>query len=478
MLRYLLTSFLAALVVFAQAPEQPTQSLKGVVLKNRAPVSNDVLRLKLPKPYEAKLKNSLAVLMLEDHRAPTFYLSLEIPASPFQDPPNLPGLAEATADNLKLGTRTRSARQIAESLAELGASLNVNASYGSPYTRVTLSALTDQLDAVLELFADVLLNPAFPPDEFDKYRQREIAALEQARTQPQFLANEQMYRLLYPNDARAITASSPDSLKKITPEDMRKFYLAHYHPAGARLGVAGDVNPRQLTAKLEKLLSSWKPGERSAVNLPLDSPIASRKVVLIHRPNSVQSYIMVANRAIGRLDPDYIATTVMNRVLGQGPAARLFRNIREDKGYTYGIYSALMATRHLNHFSVATSVRTDVTIPALDEILREFADIRERAVPADELAGARRAMVASFALRLEDPADTLQQLTLLKEYNLPANYWESYPEKVMGVTAEDAQRVARKYVPYENAQIVVVGDAPKLREALRKYGEVEEVGGK
>jgi predicted Zn-dependent peptidase len=185
---------------------------------------------------------------------------------------------------------------------------------------------------------------------------------------------------------------------------------------------------------------------------------------------------MVANRAIGRLDPDYIATTVMNRVLGQGPAARLFRNIREDKGYTYGIYSALMATRHLNHFSVATSVRTDVTIPALDEILREFADIRERAVPADELAGARRAMVASFALRLEDPADTLQQLTLLKEYNLPANYWESYPEKVMGVTAEDAQRVARKYVPYENAQIVVVGDAPKLREALRKYGEVEEVG--
>ena len=471
-----LTFLLCTGLVFAQAPAvQEPQSLKGVVLKNKAPISNEVLRIKLPKPFETTLKNSLAVLIVEDHRVPTFYLSLDIPVSPFQDPGEKRGLAEATADNMKFGTKTRTARQIAEMLAELGASMNISTSYGSAYTRVTLSGLTDDIDPILDLFADVLLNPTFPQDEFDKYRQREISALQQARTQPQFLANERMFQLLYPGDARAITASSPEALRKLTREDLEQFYAANYHPGGARIGIAGDVNPRQFTAKLESRLAQWKARPRAATELALKPPVAGKKIVLIHRPNSVQSYIMVANRAIGRLDPDFIPTTVMNRVLGQGPAARLFRNIREAKGYTYGIGSTLSATRFLNHFSVATSVRTEVTGPALEEILNEFRDIRQSPVPADELAGARRAIVASFALRLEDPADVLQQITLLREYKLPANYWETYPEKVTAVTAEETKRVATKFVPLDNPQVVVVGDAPKLREALAKFGTVEEV---
>jgi len=465
-----------AAFAFAQGPAvQEPQSLKGVVLKNKAPISNEVLRIKLPKPYETTLKNSLAVLIVEDHRVPTFSLSLDIPVSPFQDPADHRGLAEATADNLKLGTKTRTARQIAEALAELGASLNVSTSYGSVYTRLTLSGLTDDIDPILDLFADVLRNPTFPQDEFDKYRQREISALQQARTQPQFLARERMFQLLYPGDPRAITASSPEALRKLTRDDLRQFYAAQYHPGGARIGIAGDVNPRRFAAKLESRLTDWKAKPRAATELALKPPVEEKKIVLVHRPNSVQSYIMVANRAIGRLDPDYIPTTVMNRVLGQGPAARLFRNIREAKGYTYGIGSTLTATRYMNHFSVATSVRTEVTAPALEEILNEFRDIRQSPIPADELAGARRAIVASFALRLEDPADVLQQIVLLREYKLPANYWETYPEKVTAVTADEAKRVAAKVVPLDNPQIVVVGDAPKLREALAKFGDVEEV---
>lgn len=470
-----LTFLLSAGLVFAQAPAvQEPQSLKGVVLKNKAPISNDVLRIKLPKPYETTLKNSLAVLIVEDHRVPAFNLSLDIPVSPFQDGDKR-GLAEATAENMKLGAKTRTARQIAETLAELGASMNISTSYGSSYTRVTLSGLTDDIDPILDLFADVLLDPTFPPDEFDKYRQRKISALQQARTQPQFLASERMFQLLYPGDARAITASAPEAVRKLTRDDLQQFYAAHYHPGGARIGIAGDVNPRQFTAKLESRLAGWKARPRTPTALALAAPIAEKKIVLIHRPNSVQSYILVANRAIGRLDPDFIPTTVMNRVLGQGPAARLFRNIREEKGYTYGIGSTLAATRHLNHFSVATSVRTEVTAPALEEILNEFRDIRERPVPAGELAGARRAIVASFSLRLEDPADVLQQIVLLREHKLPANYWETYPEKVTAVTAAETKRVASKFVPLNNPQIVIVGDAPKLREALAKFGSLEEI---
>lgn len=470
--------FLAlAVAAAAQGPggPEPAPSLKGVTLKGKAPVSNEVLRFKLPKPYETKLKNGLAVLMVEDHRVPRFVLELNIPVSPFDDPNELPGLAEAAADNMRLGTKARTAKQISDTLAEIGASVNVSTSYGSRYTRVTASGLTDNVDTVLDVLTDVLLNPSFPEDEFKKYKQREISALEQARVQPQFLGTERILQLLYPNDKRSLHSSSRQTLEKMTRDDTVKFYQAHFHPGNAILGVAGDVKPKEFTAKLEKRLAEWTGKSREKLDLAIQPPIPQRKVVLLNRPNSVQSYIVVANRAITRMDPDYISTVVMNRVLGQGPAARLFRNIREEKGYTYGIYSSLNATEYMNYVSTGTSVRTEVTGPALEEILKEFRTIREQKIPADELAGARRAIVASFALRLEDPADVLSQILLLRTYRLPANYWETYPEKVMAVTADEAQRVAQKYIPAENAQIVVVGDAPKLREVLAKFGTVEVV---
>jgi predicted Zn-dependent peptidase len=164
----------------------------------------------------------------------------------------------------------------------------------------------------------------------------------------------------------------------------------------------------------------------------------------------------------------------MNRVLGGGPASRLFRNIREEKGYTYGISSSFTASRYMNHFSSQTSVRTEVTEEALTELLKEFADIRDRRVPADELEGAKRALVASFALSTESPQTALSNATTIKEYGFPADYWDTYPEKISAVTAEDVQRVARKYVPVDNLQIIAVGDATKIRDIMKKFGPVEE----
>ncbi len=195
---------------------------------------------------------------------------------------------------------------------------------------------------------------------------------------------------------------------------------------------------------------------------------------LVSRPGSVQTDLVLANRAIDRTSPDYLACLVMNQVLGSGPAARLFRIIREEKGYTYGVSSSFTATRYLQHFSSSMLVRTEVTEPALTDLLKEFKEIRDVPVPKEELEGAKRTLVASFALGLENPAGVLQRWMQQREFSLPADYWDTYTTKIAAVTAEDVARVAKKYVPYDNVQIIAVGDGARIRELLKKFGPVEE----
>jgi predicted Zn-dependent peptidase len=239
-------------------------------------------------------------------------------------------------------------------------------------------------------------------------------------------------------------------------------------------GIAGDITPRDAAAKLEKALAGWKGGPVKHPSLPMEGPLPQKKVVLVSRPNSVQTFLIVANRAIDRVSPDYIECQVMNQVLGSGPSSRLFRNIREAKGYTYGIGSGFSASKVLNVFMASTSVRTEVTEPALAELLKEFQAIRDVPVPAIELADAKSAIVASFVLALENPSGVLSRWLEQREYGLPEDYWDQYSAKVQAVTAADVQRVAKKYVPLDNAQVIAVGDASKIAELLKKFGPVEQ----
>ncbi len=265
-----------------------------------------------------------------------------------------------------------------------------------------------------------------------------------------------------------------DSIKKITRDLLVDYYSKNFRPDGGYVAVVGDINTRQIAAKLDKAIGNWKGSASKAPELPMPGAIPEKKIYLIHRDNSVQTTFYMGNHAIDRLSPDFYAVTVMNRILGGGPASRLFRNIREDKGYTYGISSGFAATHYFNHFAVQTSVRTEVTGPALEETLKEFRDIRDRLVPAEELTNAKRALVASFALSTESASTALRNAITIKDYGFPADYWDTYPEKISAVTAEDVQRVARKYVPVDNVQIVVVGDAAKIRDVLSKFGPIEE----
>ena len=451
---------------------QQANDFKGVVLKNRAPLSNEVLKVRFPKPVESKLANGMDLMVLEDHRSPTIQVEIAVPGSSLNDPADLSGLSSAAMSVARLGTRTRNSQQIAEALAEFGASVGIGG--GEHFMFVRFTTLTENLDGVMDLASDIMFNATFPQDELNKWKNQQLSALLQVRSQPGFLAQERFSAILYPGDNRSIIAPSPESIRKITREMLLDYYNKNLRPDGGRVAVVGDTSTAQIAAKFNKMFADWKGSGSKPPDLPMRGLIGETKIYLIHRPNSVQTTFDIGNHAIDRMSPDYIAVQVLNRVLGSGPASRLFRNIREEKGYTYGISSGFSSSHYLNHFITATSVSTEVTGPALEEIIKEFRDIRDRLVPAEELENAKRALMASFALSTESAATALRNATTIKEYGLPADYWDTYPEKIAKVTAQDVQNVARKYIPVDNLQIVAVGDATKIRDVLAKFGPIEE----
>ena len=454
----------------APRAQQPTD-FTGVQLKNKAPISTETLRVKFPKPTESRLKNGMELLVLEEHRSPTIQVQIAVPASNLNDPEGV-SLSGATTTLMRLGTKTRDAKTIAESLAALGSS--VTFSIGDRYAYASFSTLTENLDATLSLMSDMLFNPAFPQDELDKWKNQQLSQLQQIRSLPDFLTTERLAKAMYPDDRRSFVMPTPEGVRGLTRDMLVAHYQRIYRPEGGRITVLGDIRQRDITPKLEALLADWKGAGIKPPDLPIPGPLKGRTVILVDRPKSVQTAFYLGNRALDRRNPDYIPAQVMNRVLGGGPASRLFRNIREAKGYTYGISSGFTASHYMNIFTLQTSVRTEVTGDALREILKEFADIRTRPVPADELENAKRALVASFALSTENQATALSNATQIKEYGFPADYWDTYPEKISAVTAADVQRIAQKYVPLDDLVIVAVGDAAQIRKVLAEFGTIEE----
>jgi zinc protease len=442
--------------------------------KNKAPVSHEILKTKLPKPIEAKLKNGLTVLILEDHRASFITLQLHIGgAGALFEPAAMAGLANATAQMLREGTQSRSSIQIAEQIDRLGASLSAGAAFGSPDTVLGASGLSENFDAWFGIAVDVLLHPSFPANELEKLKQRQRVHLREQRSAPNFLVNERFHRAVYGEHPAAIVSATAESIDHLTRDLLMQWHREHYGPQNAILGVAGDVRAKELIAKLEKHLANWRKSEiqQSWPHNPV--AVKERKVLLVNRPNSVQTTVALGNIAIDRLSPDYMAMVVMNHVIGGGASSRLFLNLREEKGYTYGVYSDFSALRYPGPWRAGGNMRTEVTDGALTEFFNEIRRIREQKVPDEELAASQRSIVASFALALEQPGRVLGFAIATKQYRLPADYWDTYPAKIMAVTAEDIQRVAQKYLNPDALQLVAVGDASKIRPVLAKYGKVE-----
>jgi len=472
---------LGGVVLPALAQEQHAAELSQVVRLNRAPVSNEVLHVTLPRPVVTKLPNGLTVLVLERHKLPTVNLLLWIGTGDMSDPKDMPGLASFTAEMLKEGTAHRSSAQLAADVEGIGASLEASSEFGSTSSAVNASGLAPSAGRILELMSDVVLNPTFPTGELEKYKQRQLSDLEQERSDPYALARERFHRALYGGFPAAVTMPTPESIRAVTPERLKEFHDRYYVPSNAILGLAGDVKADEVLDLVRRNFGDWKgeaPPKPDWSHLPSPPPAA---ISLVDRADSVQTNIVAGDYGARRVDDDYIALNVMNRVVGGGPQARLFLNLREVHGYTYGAYSRVGDEQYREPWVASTEVRNTVTDGSLEQLLFELKRIREEKVPESELNDARHSIVASFALSLERPQQLLDWWLLVEEYGLPQDYWDRYPVEVAHTTADAVQAAARKYIDLPHLQIACVGD-PKapgnsqkqtVREVLAKYGTVE-----
>ena len=458
--------------VQAQQTGEAVSNTGGAVLKGKAPVAHDQLNVRLPKPKMFTLSNGVSVYVLEDHRLPSVRFQLSMRAGSLFEPKT--AVAETTAAMMTEGTRTRDYLKLAEDAADLGASLTSVA--GADTATIGIAGLSESTDALIALMADVLLHPGFPADRLERMKFQQRSQIAQRRTSPAGLAADLAARVYYGGTPYARASPTAAAIAALTSIDLAGFHEAFYRPNGAILGVSGDVDIKSLRPKLEAALNGWKP---VAVTMPLPkavfTPKEATRIYLIDRPGSAQTVLQFGNLSVRQNDPDYIALTVANRILGGGSSGRLFQNIREQKGYTYGAYSTLTGGQWPGLWGASASVRTPVTEPATREFFREFDRLQDEPVAPSDLDRAKRSLIGSFAGTLENPEAILARTIVLVQNGLPLDYWDTYPARVHAVTQADVQRVARKYLGKSRIQLIAVGERSKIEEGLKKFGPVEIV---
>jgi predicted Zn-dependent peptidase len=280
-------------------------------------------------------------------------------------------------------------------------------------------------------------------------------------------------KVMYGSHPASRESLAIEEIQGMSPEVVKKFHAINYKPNNAIFAIVGDVEPAELVAKLEKVFGSWQGGDVPQATIPKVSQTGPAKIHVVNRASSVQTNLLLGNLTIERKDPDYYALDVMNGIVGGGASGRLFLNLREDKGYTYGAYSGFSAERYVGTFRANAEVRTEVTKGSMDELLYEFKRIRDEKVPQEELERAKRTIIGFFAVQLEYPQELLNYIITQKLYDLPADYWDNYAQRIAAITPEDVQRVARKYIDLDHLQVVAVGDASKIADVLKQYGMVE-----
>jgi zinc protease len=473
-----IASFVAIAVAGAAGARLPViaaqQKPQAVVLKGRAPVSTDILKIKLPRPAEADLANGLHVMVLEDRRLPQISFQILIPgAGGYFDPADLPGLAVVTAATMREGTTTRTTQQISELLETKAATLNVTSGVSAVSATVSGSSLTENFDDTLALAADVLLNASFPQDELDRYKTRTRAGLVTQRTSPGFLASEMMAKILFGTHPAARISLTEESLTKMTRDAIVAAHRARFVPDHAVIAIAGDISMAEARKAIEARFGAWKKAGTPAPAVADPPAMGAARVTFVARPNSVQTSLWVGTQAIQRTSPDYDVVQVMNAIIGGGPTGRLFTHLREEKGYTYGAYSNISAGQFRGNWIASTDVRTEVTEAALKDLVAEITRIRNEPVPTKEFEDRKRGMVASFALSLESPTAVLNNHVTRWLYKLPADYWDKFPDRIVAVTIADVQAAAKKYLDPARLQIVAVGDPTKVSTILPQFGTVE-----
>ncbi|HEX8369423.1 MAG TPA: pitrilysin family protein [Pyrinomonadaceae bacterium] len=441
--------------------------------RRTAPVPLSPRPFSIENPFETALSNGLKVVVVEQRRLPLVSFRLAFRRGEISDPEDFTGLTSATMHLLSQGTETRSSKEIAEAVERLGASLSASSS--SDNTIVSASALTMYRAEILKLMAEMVLTPTFPENEIALYKQNTIENLKFQRSQPGFLADEQMSRILYGAHPYSIVAPSETDIEKLSREHLVNHHRQIFIPNNATFVVVGDVDKDALVSELETLFGAWEKGNVEASEFA-DLPQRNETTLtIVDRKGSAQSNIVLSNVAIKRNHPDFFPLSVMNQILGAGASSRLFMNLREEKGYTYGAYSSLDARRLAGAFEATAEVRTPVTGDSLKEFFYELKRIREEAVSAEELQDAKDFLAGVFPIRAETQEGLTNLIVQQQLYDLPADYLQTYRDNVNAVSVEEIQRVANQYITPDKIAIVIVGDAEEVLPQAKSYAEKIEI---
>ena len=426
----------------------------------------------LPPFQQATLANGLRIIVVPSSEQPVLSVSLAMPAGSAHDPTGKEGLASMVAGLLTKGAGSRTAEQIAADIEGVGGSIGAGA--GADFLTVGVGVLAPHAELAFRTLADVVQRPTFPQSEVDLARQQTLAGLQLQLTQPAALASRFFNQNLYGRHPYA-RSSTPASVNAIGRADLVAYQQARLRPSGALLVIAGDLTLDRARTLAEQHFGTWAGRAPAAAAFPKAPARARTEIVLVHRPGSVQSNIMVGNTAWGPADRQRYAAAVANRILGGGADSRLFQVLREEKGWTYGSYSDISRPLGAGAFVASAEVRTEVTDSALVELLAQLRRLRSEPVTAAELEAAKSAIVGSFPLALETAegvAGAVSQATL---YGLGTDYLHQYRTRMSAVTAADVRAAAQAGIRPDSALVVVVGDGAKLHDRLARIAPVRMV---
>jgi zinc protease len=441
--------------------------------RRHAPTPLSLRPMQIPTAHETTLSNGLTLAIVEDRRLPLVSYRLAFRTGDAHDPKGLPGLSDMMSGLLTEGTESRTSRQIAEEVERMGATLHAGAS--SDYTTVSASALSLFGDKILELMADVVLRPSFPENEVELRKQNTKESLKQQRAQPSFLASEMVSRVMFGEHPYSWISPTPESIDATTRERLVEFHRSSFVPNNAVFIIVGDVERGIVSESIERLFGAWQSAAAPQDQFPAPPARTARAAYLVDRPGSAQSNIVIANTGITRTSPDYFPMLLMHTVLGANASSRLFMNLREEKGYTYGAYSSLDARRTAGTFRASAEVRTSVTGVSLEEFFYELERIRTTPVAEKEITDAKSYLTGVFPIRLETQEGLIDQLVQIRMLGLPDDYLQTYRDNVQAVTIGQIQEVAGKYVKPDEAAIVIVGDGAQVIEQLKPYAEAIEI---
>ena len=432
--------------------------------RTKPPKAGPAPIIKINDPVITRLPNGITVLVVENHKLPRVTASYSIDAGPVTEGKKA-GLLDITGAMLEEGTQVRSKAAFDEAVDRMGANVNLTSNGGS------VGALTRYFDSAFYLMAEALKKPSFKQESFDKIKSQVITGLKSEEKSVTAVAGRVTPALAFGLNHPEGEFQTEASINSLTLNDVKQAYQKYITPSRGYLTFVGDITPAKAQALATKAFATWKGAPLSLETIPMVANPSATEVDLIDMPNAVQSEIRVTNLVTLPMGhPDYFAVLLANQVLGGGSESKLFMNLREKHGFTYGAYSSIGSGRFQTRFTASAAVRNAKTDSAIVEFLNEINSLRTNKATDEELNLVKAKYNGDFALGLENPARVATYASNIIINNLPKDFYRTYLQKINAVTADDILRVANKYFNRNNTRIVVTGKASEVSEGLQKLG--------